>query len=471
MKEKTHVILNKRLKLQWSTGDSFVCNMHGLECLEPYTFTIILEGVSSCRIDILKHELANELTAWLGGDQLEGRPALIVSKRIEEAMLNFIKFGRPPKQSDIYMWILSRTLILKSGTSGMKLVFGQVSSDGTLLDTSETDMNGQVLSKDSGTGGNLMTKSMSQSITAHETDPREPQQRSRPSSAPHSRNRRRSYDGDDILLGSQKGYGTHKLTQDILGTSSAISQLQTEKIKGREAARPTFVRLGWTEDHYRLTNDISSRRHEIEDIMERRRKVLEISKARQMKTTDKYRRIRETNTANRSNYNWARDASYEVTNLDRITAAICEDIQRQKCQTERTTEHIRWTMAPNGFVNRRGRYTKGFVLGPGPLPANATTSLKDPRMEKTLNTYHWDVHGRRHVRRPEDVTPGSDIEKALALIRKAASNASIYKLNLKKVFQEMDVSGDGFVSFNEMRDFFKNIGMKIENRLLFALFR
>lgn len=190
-----------------------------------------------------------------------------------------------------------------------------------------------------------------------------------------------------------------------------------------------------------------------------------------MKTTNTYRTIREGNEAKRSNYNWARDASYEVTNLDRITATISEDIQRQKCQTERTTEHIRWTMAPNGFVNRRGRYTKGLVLGPGPLPADATTGLKNPRMEKTLQSYHWDEHGRRQLRRPEDVTPGSDIEKALCLLKKAATNSSLYKLNLKQVFQDMDISGDGFVSLSEMHNFLITIGLKMEDRLVDALFR
>jgi hypothetical protein len=451
MSDQPHVILKKRLKLQSSTGEPIISTLHGLEYQDPYTLTVILDGEEQGRIDILKHELANELTAWLSGKRLSGKPALIVPKRIDEAMLNFLKFGRPPNQSDIYLWILSRTLISWTDKSDMQLVFGQVSSDGTLEDT----------------------KSLSRTATA--ALPPQPQpatkSTSRPSSAPPTRRHSSGSSSSNNLLGTQKGAGTFKLTKEILGTSGAMQQLHKENIKGRVGARPTYVRLGWTDDHYRLTNDISSRRHEIEDVMEQRRKVLEVSKARQMKTTKTYRTIREGNVAKRSNFNWARDASYEVTNLDRITATISEDIQRQKCQTERTTEHIRWTMAPNGFVNRRGRYTKGLVLGPGPLPADATSRIKNPRMEKTLQSFHWDEHGRRQLRRPEDVSPGSDIEKALCLLKKAAMNTSLYKLNLKKVFHDMDISGDGFVSLSEMHKFLATIGLKMEDRLINVLFR
>ena len=466
MVDEPTVIIKKRLKLQWATGEPIITTLHGLEYQDPYTLTLVLVGECQGRIDILKHELANELTAWLAGKRLTGKPALIIPKRIEDAMLDFLKFGRPPKQADIYLWILSRTMITWDDRHGMHLTFGQVSSSGTRdSDTKEFVLDRSTFVNTSSTPQTDNISSSNQ-FTEHVTQPK-----SRPSSAPPTRSRRHSADSSNDLLGTQKGAGTFKLTKEILGSSGAMTQLQTEKIKGRVAARPTFVRLGWTKDHYRLTNDISTRRHEIENVMEERRKVLEISKARQMATTNIYRKIRESNVASRSNYNWAKDASYEVTNLDRINATISEDIQRQKCQTERTTEHIRWTMAPNGFVNRRGRYTKGLRLGPGPLPADATSGIKDPRMEKTLQSYHWDEHGRRQLRRPEDVTPGSDIERALCLLKKAAQNSSLYKLNLKNVFEDMDVSGDGFVSLSEMRNFLATIGLRMEDRLIDALFR
>ena len=35
-------------------------------------------------------------------------------------------------------------------------------------------------------------------------------------------------------------------------------------------------------------------------------------------------------------------------------------------------------------------------------------------------------------------------------IRRIASNASVYKLDFKKVFEEFDTSGDGLLSLEEM---------------------
>lgn len=445
------LILKKRLKLQWATGEPLVATLHGLEYPKPYTLSLLLMGERTSRIDVLKQELANELTAWLSGVKLKGQPALVIPNRIEEEMLNFIKFGRPPNQRHIYLWILSRTVITWEEETGMRLMFGGVSSTAA-IPPSTTDFSDI---PDAQAVPETEESSLKKAI---------------PSKSSMNGEKSTYRMSRETGIDYQNSENNFSLTQDILGKSSALSQLQQEVPKGRESARPTFIRLGWTEDHYRLTNEISSRRHEIENVMEERRKVLEVAKARQKKTAKTYATIRDSNQTNRSNYNWARDASNEVINLGEINAAIAEDIQRQKCRAERTTEHIRWTMAPNGFVNRRGRHTKGFVLGPGPLPPNATTSLRDPRIEKTLKNFHWDEHGRRHLRRPNDVTPGSDIEKALCLIKKASTNPSLYKLNLKKVFLDMDTSGDGFVSLEEMRCFFDTVGLRLDDKLIDALF-
>ncbi|CAM9581698.1 unnamed protein product, partial [Discosporangium mesarthrocarpum] len=54
------------------------------------------------------------------------------------------------------------------------------------------------------------------------------------------------------------------------------------------------------------------------------------------------------------------------------------------------------------FRERRGRWKKGPVLGPGVLPPDATDLAwppnRDPHLEEILNKYCWDAHGRRHRR-------------------------------------------------------------------------
>jgi hypothetical protein len=63
-----------------------------------------------------------------------------------------------------------------------------------------------------------------------------------------------------------------------------------------------------------------------------------------------------------------------------------------------------------------------------------------------------DKSGRRHER-PADQGEGMDgslVEQAMEVLRRAAANASAYKLDLKNVFVAFDTSGDGFLSCQEM---------------------
>jgi hypothetical protein len=186
---------------------------------------------------------------------------------------------------------------------------------------------------------------------------------------------------------------------------------------------------------------------------------------------ERFKKIREKLSLNRESYNWASDASYEVITLQKIQGDIEYDIKRQRCRTARAVQHINWTMAPNGFANRRGSSMRGPLLGAGPLPPNATSRLKDPRVESVVHEYQWDVHGRRHKRASDDEGENSHVERAMKAIRTAASNASLYKLNLKHVFDEIDVSGDGNITIDEMKRAFEAMGVVLDDGTLDALFR
>ena len=186
---------------------------------------------------------------------------------------------------------------------------------------------------------------------------------------------------------------------------------------------------------------------------------------------ERFKKIREKLSLNRDSYNWASDASYEVITLQKIQGDIEYDIKRQRCRTARAVQHINWTMAPNGFVNRRGTSMRGPLLGAGPLPPNATSKLKDPRVEEAVHQFQWDVHGRRHKRDASREDGRSRVEEAMRAIRTAASNASLYKLNLKQVFDEMDVSGDGHITIDEMKRSFEAMGVILDDGTLDAVFR
>ena len=68
-----------------------------------------------------------------------------------------------------------------------------------------------------------------------------------------------------------------------------------------------------------------------------------------------------------------------------------------------------------------------------------------------------DKCGRRHERstprngdNPNNNGGDSLVDQAMEAIRRTASNASVYKLDFKKVFEEFDTSGDGLLSQEEM---------------------
>lgn len=435
------------MTLRNTSGAAFSAVIHGLEYAHPYTLSVVVVAKAYARMDIKKDDLAAEMRGWLGGSKPLEFPCLMLPRRIDDAMMKFIKFGTPPPQTDIFLWILSRTEIYMDGSS-IQLYFGGRSVD----DDAPPPYSSIALENEL---EHTVEKSVSSTLPQKfATD--------RPKSAPRLRQstHQQQYQRDPFTI-----------TREMLGSSQALSQLQKEKLKGRECATLSYVRVDWTDDHYRLTNHIEKTRHDIENDMETRRRTLQVLTTRQQQAIHRYRKIREKTVNSRSTYNWVHNASNEVVTLNNIAEAVKEDIRHQKCRTQRATNHIRWTMAPNGYVNRRGTYTKGIVLGPGPLPADATTSLEDPQMLRAVNHYYWDQHGRKHRKDPNAIDQGSLVDLAMSTIRKAAKNASLYKLNLKAIFDEMDVSGDGFITIQEMDSAFQRLGVKLDQASLDAIYR
>lgn len=223
----------------------------------------------------------------------------------------------------------------------------------------------------------------------------------------------------------------------------------------------------------RLVADVEKARKTVEMAMDERRRMIEIAKTRQLQAADRYRQIRE-NLRNQQGANkFVSTATNELLSLQKIQADIMEDIKKQRSRAQRTTERVRWTMAPSGFSNRRGSSQKGPVIGPGPLHPNATSSLRDPRIDQTLRKYYWDSAGRRHLRDSNDEHNGrvSLIEKAMDDIRRVAANISAFKLDLKKVFEQFDTSGDGFISQIEMAEAFLNMGVPLDIDASNAIFK
>lgn len=459
-----HEIFRKRVNISL-VGDhqsEISVVLHALEYQNPYMLALIFVNSStSAKIDVTKEELALELRMWLNGKIID-YPSKVASSRIQESMMNFLKFGRTPAQTDIFLWMLSRIETVMNGNN-LLLFFGgtkdPVSQNG---EYSSTELKRFISTN--------RTDQTFQSSTFH-TATRSPptiETIERPKSAPTQRIRTSNNFGTtyDKYTPPTQQFTT---AEHVVGKSQALEELSKTSVKGRKDAKKTLVTLELTNDHYRLMNHIQQRRNVIEKSLEDRRKIIVTGTVRNDQTLQKYRQIRESTSSSQKINSWVKQANDEIMTLDRIQTALDEDIKRQIIQNQRNGEHIRWTMAPNGYEIYRGKYQKGYVIGSGPLPADATTSLRDPRLESTLKHYTWDEHGRRHQKK----NVGDDLgvmEEAMEIIRKASTNASLYKLNLKDLFHEMDSSGDGYLTITELHTFFLSLGLQLNPQSLQALY-
>ena len=157
--------------------------------------------------------------------------------------------------------------------------------------------------------------------------------------------------------------------------------------------------------------------------------------------------------------------------LQRVQDDIDEDIRKQKGLAQRAKMKIMWEMAPIGYNNLRGRSAPGVYLGEGPLPLEATTTLRDPSVERALEKFYWDESGRRHRKQPLVADERSALDEALMAIKQAASNSFVQSLDIKKVFQELDTSGDGMLSIQEMVTGLRHMGVILDDETAMILFR
>jgi len=113
----------------------------------------------------------------------------------------------------------------------------------------------------------------------------------------------------------------------------------------------------------------------------------------------------------------------------------------------------------------------GPYLGEGPLPLEATTTMRDPSVERVLKKFYWDESGRRHRIELPHAGETSALDEALMAIKQAASNSFVQSLDIKKVFKDLDTSGDGMLSIEEMVIGLKHMGVILDDETADILFR
>ena len=470
------LILDRKLKLRSVTGQLFPGEVLVYEVLHPYCLilTVSTQHEHSIRCDILKEVLARELRLWLDG-KLITNPALIVPSRIEDTVDKFVKFGKPPMQEDLVMWILSRCE-LSWGTNA-QIIFGGFENPTTLnarrseelTKFSETKMNIDPKNKDDVITLTTQYPQTVKGIKEENDDDLDTYKMdtksapTRPRTAPVSRSKQLSVHDGEWMDKSNPDMNSYYLTRKMLGKSEALSQLPKSKVSGRKTASKVLAFDKIKPEHLELGAYIERARKDVEEAMEERRMAIEVCKERQKQTAERYVKIRDKVKEDSSGRGWFGIAASEISTLQKVYDDIKEDTKKQKNRALRESQQIFWTIAPQGFINLRGKWVRGPKIGAGPLPVNATSKLRDPRLELTLRKYYWDSEGRRHSR--DEVRWDAEMsvtDRVMDCIRRAATNASSHKLDLKSVFEGIDTSGDGFIGKAELAQAFEMLGVAVD---------
>jgi len=477
------LILDRKLKLRSITGQLFPGEVLAYEVLHPYCLilTVSTQHEHSIRCDIHKEMLARELRLWLDG-KLINSPVLIIPQRIEDAVDKFVKFGKPPMQEDLIMWILSRCE-LSWGTNA-NILFGgfeNPTSLNTLRSAEMSRLSETKISIDQKNKDDVITLTAQypqtiKSIKDEDDDDLDTCNKfdnptnTRPRTAPVSRSKQLTVHDGEWMEKSNPDMNSYYLTRKMLGKSEALSQLPKSKVPGRQAASKVLAFDKIKPEHLELGAYIERARKDVEEAMEERRMAIEVCKERQKQTAEKYVKIREKVKEDGSGRGWFDIARSEISTLQKVYDDIKEDTKKQKNRALRESQQIFWTIAPQGYVNLRGRWVPGPKIGAGPLPSTATSKLKDPRVDLTLKKYYWDTEGRRHSR--DEINWEADMsvtDRVMDCIRRAATNASSHKLDLKKVFEGIDTSGDGFIGKAELSYAFETMGVKVDQAIGQAL--
>ncbi len=465
LKKPKLVFKRENLRLRTTIGQYINGTYQVYEVHQPFAFIIFvhLSGTKHARADISSETLAEELRRWLDGVTLN-HPAYLTVPRTEEMMNRYIKFAKPPQQEDLALWMLSRCeLSLTDSSNGDQpsLYFGKQSK---YVDDGVLDMPlDQTQSQESKVGYNTFEMNAEEQESKFVLDKTNENiklpKRIGPTTAFAGRSKQK------VQL------HTFDLTQQILGNSEALAELKKNTVKVRPDAQESYNKEEWSADHHRLVAFIERGRNAVESAMEERRKLLAISKTRQTQTFEKYRKIRHAVEGGATTEKWVKNANEEMIALHRIEGDVRDDLKRQRNRAHRAKQHVIWTLAPADDAKLRGKSIPGPFLGPGPLPSEATTSFVDPRIEKAIAHNQWDIHGRRKRQNPELMEPPSQVEVALEAIKKAASSASLYKLDLKAVFSAMDTDGSGFLEFDEFSEAITSLGAKLTLIQMDAVFR
>ncbi len=494
------MVLRKKMKMRTVHGQIFTGKMDVYECPKPYVIilNISTDHEHTVRMDVHKQDLSREMRLWLEGKQIHN-PLIVVPDRINDVMSRFVKFGKPPLQEDLIMWVASRAEL--SWAPEAECLFGGfpvpdpdlIAQEARLAAVAaqkakdERDFNNTNFStafQKSAAFAQVSQSYGDDAVRLNDTKLANngelknaihgPEFDDSPSSPPRHQRALTPKQMADLRQSNEqhRPINTHLLARELLGKSPALGALKSHKTKGREGSKISVVTPQLSGEHYRLGCEIERARKDVTEAMDRRRRMIEIAKTRQKQSADHYREIREK--AKITSEGWVRTAMEELMTLNKIKEDIEDDVRKQKNIVQRAQQKVMWTMVPPGNMNRAGKSKPGVLIGPGPLPPQALYAQEDPVIESTIKHHYWDTHGRRHARPQSaefnDQDTAEIVHHALEALRKAGKTLQAEKLDLKAVFSEFDKNGDGYLTVEEIASALISLGVRLNSASILALF-
>lgn len=218
-----------------------------------------------------KEGLSLELQRWLQG-RILASPCVIATSRIEKNITRFVKYGNTPLQTDLIMWILSRTeLVLTQGDDHeltAELIFGGSEREKRKIVTENT------INEYPNNVRSALPKSRLDPTQAERSHEKTMDLRD---SAPFDFEESRFSKTSAHVLSNETpidDLGTLAATTHMLGRSAALQLVGAKVPKKRPEAKPVIRTFEWSAHHAQLAADLVNARKGIEKTMELRRQVL-----------------------------------------------------------------------------------------------------------------------------------------------------------------------------------------------------
>ena len=244
--ETTQIFKQRKLELITVDGTVILFFLDVFESESPYVMIFIVQTDErqSIRMDVHKGDLARELRLWLEGKVIRDA-SLVVPKRVEGAMTQFIKYGKTPKQEDLIMWILSRTELIWGNDPSIS--FGGLDAD---IDQnsghgSNQNQNNRAVEASSGgrsvridDGADLFSSSGFNDMSKSSHESLQPPAYTNYPSSTGTMLKLNMEDFTDNDLDNDLEFSEQ--TQKRLARSTAMSELMSSKVKGRTGAKNTY---------------------------------------------------------------------------------------------------------------------------------------------------------------------------------------------------------------------------------------